>query len=117
MHEIVDFFIDVRRRLCYNEYTGLGPVSPFNDGFRLDYTNYLQAGDIFLLEKIAFCIDRALLLPTRVNPIPSLYAYRSIVTEDNNIYDNDITRTNFTEVSHHEFIQDPSIPHEYRRGR
>lgn len=31
----------------------------FNDGFRLDYTNYLKAGDELLLEKIAFCADRA----------------------------------------------------------
>ena len=31
----------------------------FNDGFRLDYTNFLEAGDTFLLEKIAFCADRA----------------------------------------------------------
>lgn len=31
----------------------------FNDGFRLDYTNYLVAGDEILLEKIFFCTDRA----------------------------------------------------------
>ena len=31
----------------------------FNDGFRLDYTNFLQKGDVFLLEKIAFCTDRS----------------------------------------------------------
>ena len=31
----------------------------FNDGFRLDHTNYLKAGDELLLEKIAFCADRA----------------------------------------------------------
>lgn len=31
----------------------------FNDGFRLDYTNYLVAGDTVLLEQIAFCADRA----------------------------------------------------------
>lgn len=31
----------------------------FNDGFRLDYTNFLEAGDTFLVEKIAFCADRA----------------------------------------------------------
>ncbi|MBO5042031.1 MAG: hypothetical protein J6D87_03610 [Clostridia bacterium] len=31
----------------------------FNDGFRLDYTNFLEARDTFLLEKIAFCADRA----------------------------------------------------------
>lgn len=30
----------------------------FNDGFRLDYTNYMKMGDEFLLEKIAFCADR-----------------------------------------------------------
>ena len=31
----------------------------FNDGFRLDYTNYMEAGDTFLIEQIAFCADRA----------------------------------------------------------
>ena len=31
----------------------------FNDTFRLDYTNFVMAGDEFLLEKIAFCADRA----------------------------------------------------------
>ena len=31
----------------------------FNDGFRLDYTNYVEAGDTFLIQKIAFCADRA----------------------------------------------------------
>ena len=31
----------------------------FNDGFRLDYTNYVEAGDTFLIEQIAFCADRA----------------------------------------------------------
>lgn len=31
----------------------------FNDGFRLDYTNFLEAEDTFLVEKIAFCADRA----------------------------------------------------------
>lgn len=31
----------------------------FNDGFRLDYTNFVQKDDVFLLEKIAFCADRA----------------------------------------------------------
>ena len=83
---------------------GRGRSTRFNDDFRLDYTNYLQAGDIFLLEKIACCVDRTLLLPIRMKPIPSLYAYRSIVTEDNIINYINITRTNFMEVSHHEFI-------------
>ena len=36
-----------------------GWATRFNDGFRLDYTNFLQKGDEFLLEKIAFCADRA----------------------------------------------------------
>jgi hypothetical protein len=31
----------------------------FNDGFRLDYSNYVEAGDTFLIGKIAFCADRA----------------------------------------------------------
>ena len=31
----------------------------FNDGFRLDYTNFVEAGDTFLIQKIAFCADRA----------------------------------------------------------
>jgi hypothetical protein len=31
----------------------------FNDGFRLDYTNYLDKGDEILIEQIAFCADRA----------------------------------------------------------
>ena len=31
----------------------------FNDGFRLDYSNYVEEGDTFLIEKIAFCTDRA----------------------------------------------------------
>ena len=31
----------------------------FNNGFRLDYTNFLQEGDTVLVEKIAFCADRA----------------------------------------------------------
>lgn len=39
--------------------TTLGWSTRFNDGFRLDYTNYVEAGDTLLLEKIAFCADRA----------------------------------------------------------
>lgn len=31
----------------------------FNDGFRLDYTNFLMAGDVFTVGAIAFCADRA----------------------------------------------------------
>lgn len=31
----------------------------FGDGIRLDYTNFVSEGDIFTLEKIAFCRDRA----------------------------------------------------------
>ena len=31
----------------------------FNDGFRLDYTNYLEKDDTVLLQQIAFCADRA----------------------------------------------------------
>ena len=37
----------------------LGWSTRFNDGFRLDYTNFVDAGDTFLVEKIAFCADRA----------------------------------------------------------
>ena len=36
-----------------------GWAERFNDGFRLDYTNYVEAGDTFLIQKIAFCADRA----------------------------------------------------------
>ena len=36
-----------------------GWAQRFNDGFRLDYTNYVEAGDTFLIGKIAFCADRA----------------------------------------------------------
>ena len=39
--------------------TTRGWTTRFNDGFRLDYTNFLQDGDTFLVEKIAFCADRA----------------------------------------------------------
>ena len=39
--------------------TTRGWKTRFNDNFRLDYTNFLQDGDVFLLEKIAFCEDRA----------------------------------------------------------
>lgn len=31
----------------------------FNNGFRLDFTNYLEKDDTFLVEKIAFCSDRS----------------------------------------------------------
>ena len=31
----------------------------FNDGFRLDYTNFVNEGDLFIIEQIAFCADRA----------------------------------------------------------
>ena len=31
----------------------------FNDGFRLDYSNFVQKGDYFYIEQIAFCADRA----------------------------------------------------------
>ena len=31
----------------------------FNDKFRLDYTNYAEEGDTFLLQAAAFCADRA----------------------------------------------------------
>ncbi len=31
----------------------------FNDGFRLDYSNFVQKGDSILIEQIAFCADRA----------------------------------------------------------
>ena len=36
-----------------------GWAERFNDGFRLDYTNYVEAGDTFLIQQIAFCADRA----------------------------------------------------------
>ena len=36
-----------------------GWTTRFNDGFRLDYTNFVMAEDTFLIEKIAFCADRA----------------------------------------------------------
>ena len=36
-----------------------GWSTKFNNGFRLDYTNFVAAGDEFLLEKIAFCADRS----------------------------------------------------------
>ena len=39
--------------------TTRGWSTRFNDGFRLDYTNYLEKGDTVLLEKIFFCADRA----------------------------------------------------------
>jgi hypothetical protein len=48
--QYVVFEVDERTR---------GWSTRFNDGFRLDYTNYLQTGDVFLLEQIAFCTDRA----------------------------------------------------------
>ncbi len=38
--------------------TTRGWATRFNDGFRLDYTNFLRADDVFLVEKIAFCYDR-----------------------------------------------------------
>ncbi|MBE6558221.1 MAG: hypothetical protein E7661_04335 [Ruminococcaceae bacterium] len=38
--------------------TTQGWATRFNDSFRLDYTNFLQSGDVFLVEKIAFCQDR-----------------------------------------------------------
>ena len=39
--------------------TTKGWKTRFNGSFRLDYTNFVQKGDIFLVEKIAFCTDRA----------------------------------------------------------
>ena len=36
-----------------------GWSTKFNNGFRLDYTNFVAAGDEFLVEQIAFCADRA----------------------------------------------------------
>lgn len=39
--------------------TTKGWTTRFNDGCRLDYTNFVQQGDEFLLQKIAFCADRA----------------------------------------------------------
>ena len=31
----------------------------FNDGFRLDYSNFVNKGNLFYIEQIAFCADRA----------------------------------------------------------
>lgn len=31
----------------------------FNDGFRLDYSNFVNKGNLFYIEQIAFCTDRA----------------------------------------------------------
>ena len=39
--------------------TTKGWKTRFNDTFRLDYSNFIMAGDEFLLEEIAFCADRA----------------------------------------------------------
>ena len=39
--------------------TTKGWKTRFNNSFRLDYTNFVAAGDELLLEKIAFCADRA----------------------------------------------------------
>ena len=36
-----------------------GWAERFNDGFRLDYTNFVMPGDTFLIGGIAFCADRA----------------------------------------------------------
>ncbi|MBO4423400.1 MAG: hypothetical protein J5879_08165, partial [Clostridia bacterium] len=36
-----------------------GWKASFNDKFRLDYTNYAEEGDTFLLQAAAFCADRA----------------------------------------------------------
>lgn len=36
-----------------------GWTTRFNDGFRLDYTNFIMKGDEFLIGEIAFCADRA----------------------------------------------------------
>lgn len=36
-----------------------GWTTRFNDGFRLDYTNYLEKDDTVLVQQIAFCADRA----------------------------------------------------------
>ena len=48
--QYVIFEVDERTR---------GWSTRFNDGFRLDYTNFVGAGDTFLLQAIAFCADRA----------------------------------------------------------
>ena len=37
----------------------LGWTTRFNDGFRLDHTNFIMEGDVFVIEQIAFCADRA----------------------------------------------------------
>ncbi len=39
--------------------TTKGWTTRFNDGFRLDYTNFLDKDDTVLVEQIAFCADRA----------------------------------------------------------
>ena len=38
--------------------TTRGWSTRFNDGFRLDYSNFVEAEDTFLVQKIAFCADR-----------------------------------------------------------
>ena len=39
--------------------TTRGWSTRFNDSFRLDYSNFIESGDEFLVEQIAFCADRA----------------------------------------------------------
>ncbi len=36
-----------------------GWTTRFNDGFRLDHTNFIMEGDVFVIGQIAFCADRA----------------------------------------------------------
>ena len=74
-----------------------GWSTKFNNGFRLDYTNFVAAGDEFLLEKIAFCADRseaeAFIAADRGDPAPvpaveagyyvCLYEDRLHLPEDN----------------------------------
>ena len=35
-----------------------GWATRFNDGFRMDHTNFIMEGDVFVIEQIAFCADR-----------------------------------------------------------
>ncbi len=47
----------VSRFLVFDASEAKDWATRFNDGFRLDYTNYACEGDLFLLEKAAFCKD------------------------------------------------------------
>ncbi len=56
-----EFFGERTTQYLIFEATGetRGWEETFNDSFRLDYTNYVEEGDEFLLQAIAFCKDLA----------------------------------------------------------